>query len=103
MLGGYDEPRKASVLDGLDIIIGVEVLRKRKNLARSLIAVVLAPLYLVERVGAKVAKRRKFVLLIFVLRAAGNNGILLRRIGGKRGRGRRCKRSRRCKEQCRRQ
>ena len=103
MLGGYDEPRKASVLDGLDIIIGVKVLRKRENLARCLIAVVFAPLNLVERVGTKVAKRREFVLLIFVLRAAGNNSILLWRISGKRGCGRRSKRPCRCKEQCSRQ
>ena len=99
MLGSYDKPRKASFLDGLDVVIGVEVLRKRKDLARSLIAVMLAPLDLVERVGTKVAKRRELVFLIRVLCAAGHNSILLRRISGKRGRGRRCKRSYRCKKQ----
>ena len=103
MLSGYDKPRKSRIFDGLNVVIGVEVLRKRENLARSLIAVVLAPLNLVERVGTKVAKRRELVLLIFVLRAAGNNSILLRRISGKRRCGRRGKRPCRCKEQCSRQ
>ena len=86
MLSGNDKPRKARVLDGLDVILGVKILRERKDLARSLVAVVLAPLNLIKRVGAKMTERSKLVLLILILRAVGPHGILLRCVSGKRGR-----------------
>ena len=99
MLSGNDKPRKACFLDGLDVILGVKILRERKDLTRSLVAVVLAPLNLIKRVGAKMTERSKLVFLILILRAVGPHGILLRRVSGKRGRRDHSKRACRRKKQ----
>ena len=99
MLGGNDEPCKASFLDGLDVILGVKILRERKDLARGLIAVILAPLELVEGIGTKVAESGELVLLILILCSVGNNAIFHRSICGKRRHRSHSKRTCRRKEQ----
>ncbi len=99
MLSGNDKPRKARVLDGFDVILGVKILRERKDLARSPVAVVFAPLNLIKRVGAKMTERSKLVFLILILRAVGPHSILLRRVSGKRGRRGHSKRACRRKKQ----
>ena len=62
-----DQFLKSGVFQRLHVIIGVKVFFQLKNLIRSLVSVIFAPLDLIERVRTKMAERCKLVLLIPVL------------------------------------
>ena len=75
VLGGDDEHLEAGVLQSLDHGVSVEVGLQLEDLIGGLVPVVLAPLDLVEGVGAKVAESGQLCLLIPILIGVGQNGV----------------------------
>ena len=77
MLGSHDQGAEAGLLQISDQLLCVKVVFQLEDLVRSLAAVMLAPLDLVERIGAEMTERRQSLLVILILVGIRDHIVLL--------------------------
>ena len=80
VLGGDDQFLKSRIFQGRDQLIRVKIGLQRKNIIRSPISVVFAPLDLVKGIGAEVTERRQLLFLVLILVCIRNDCVLGRGI-----------------------